>query len=258
MGRFYQNWYRNVYQSPMDGGVAEEWTVRAAQTEQRFAQINSVVKLERGSTVVDVGCNFGSLLAPFQAAGMDVWGCDLGGEHLEYGRSRLGLTQLVTGDAQTLISKDVQADLIILDHVFEHFADPLEELRHIVDLLKPGGRVFVSVPGTWWWTKNVCGSDFLALLQNAHCFQYDLETLTETFARLGFEPEYGDEHVTAVFRHTGNIPTIGPAPERAVQVLRRLQAMGRLWKTKHFAGRVLRAVGLHGIVSRALAQPIER
>ena len=62
MGRFYGSWYRTVYQSPLAGGVEEEWAERAAQAAQRFSQITSLISLEKGATVVDIGCNFGSLL----------------------------------------------------------------------------------------------------------------------------------------------------------------------------------------------------
>ena len=37
-------------------------------------------------------------------------------------------------------------DIIHLNHVFEHFGEPLVELKHIRRLLSPGGLLYVEVP----------------------------------------------------------------------------------------------------------------
>lgn len=258
MQRFYDQWYRSVYQAPQRGGLDAEWLEREQQGQQRHRDITRWCAQVSGATVVDIGCNFGTLLSAFRADGMNVWGCDLGEEHLSIGRERLGLTQLVQGGPATLVSLGVRADLVILDHVFEHLAFPLEELRIIHSLLKPGGRVFVSVPGTWWWTAHNCNYDLLSLLQNAHCFQYELRTLASAFARGGFTLERGDEHVSAVFRASPASTAHRVGAEPASRVVRRMRRMELVRSLRGSASRLARLTGLDRLIGSRQAPVASR
>jgi len=66
-------------------------------------------------------------------------------------------------------------------HVFEHVPRPIETLRHMRDLLKPGGMLFIEVPNT---------SDlnmFYDLLLFEHLYHFTPETLAWLLSREGFE-----------------------------------------------------------------------
>ena len=66
-------------------------------------------------------------------------------------------------------------------HVFEHVRRPLETLRHMHGLLKPGGVLFIEVPNT---------SDlnmFYDLLLFEHLYHFTPETLAWLLSREGFE-----------------------------------------------------------------------
>jgi len=46
-------------------------------------------------------------------------------------------------------------DLVVLSHVLEHVSDPKGFLRGIIDLLKPGGVLFIEVPCNDWQHKTL-------------------------------------------------------------------------------------------------------
>lgn len=60
-------------------------------------------------------------------------------------------TQNHLGSLETLVSQDVSFDAITLWHSLEHTTDPLDTLRKLVDMLKPGGCLHIAVPNYSSW-----------------------------------------------------------------------------------------------------------
>jgi SAM-dependent methyltransferase len=152
--------------------------------------------------VFDVGCNMGAALLPFREKGHEVAGVDYNAEYIEFGRVKTGIP-LQTGGVEALRGHAKKADLIILNHVLEHFIDLGKGLDDIYGMLNPGGYVYVFVPGIFWWVENRCGGDTLGLLQNAHTWQFSLKTLQYVMECAGFEPVFGDERVASIFKKCG-------------------------------------------------------
>lgn len=111
------------------------------------ARLESVLS---GKTVIDFGCGDGQQsVAMAQASGsVRVIGLDIQQKHLDQARQRAlgaGVEARCTFATQT----DERADLIVSFDAFEHFADPLEILRVMSRLLKPGGEAVISFGPTW-------------------------------------------------------------------------------------------------------------
>lgn len=90
--------------------------------------------------VLDVGCGiqpYRSLLGPgvVEYVGVDRPG-DLSGPH-------------VYGTAEDLPFADASFDVVMLTQVLEHVMDPRCVLAEATRVLKPGGRVIITMPGTW-------------------------------------------------------------------------------------------------------------
>lgn len=60
--------------------------------------------------------------------------------------------RLVDLEAQEPLADLGEFDFIICSDVLEHLREPLEQLRRLVALLKPGGQVIVSLPNVANWT----------------------------------------------------------------------------------------------------------
>lgn len=60
----------------------------------------------------------------------------------------------MSGDAESLPFRGGVFDVVIVSEVLEHLPDDGAALREIARVLKPGGRVAVSVPR--WWPERVC------------------------------------------------------------------------------------------------------
>lgn len=150
--------------------------------------------------VLEIGCAAGGILYYFDYEGCNVTGCDLGSDYISYGQ-RLGM-DLKQCHSKELLKDLKKYDLIILNHVLEHFLDIEQEVDVISKLLKKEGVLFVTVPGIKALV-NSYGNDFLRYLQNAHVYDFTLGTLEQVMNKYGFELVMGNENVNALFKYTG-------------------------------------------------------
>jgi len=227
---FYAKEYRTLYG---DDDIDKDalFNIRLKQADQVYGFISSAVKLPPKGIVFDIGCNMGTMLLPFHKAGFETYGIDYGVPYIEYGRAKTGL-DLEAGGIEKL-RKRKKADLVIMNHVFEHFLDPWKELKDIREVTNPGCYLYVAVPGTFWWVKNICNkteqNSPLGMFQNAHTWQFSLRSLRYVMECGGFEFVCGNDEVRAVFRKRETSLRVredAPAGEFG-RVLKFLKAAGR-------------------------------
>lgn len=94
-----------------------------------------------GSTLLDVGCGHGALLASaigrYRATGLDFVR-----ESLSVARER-GYS-VVHGDAAALPFANAQFDAVVCAEVLQQFADPRPIVRELLRVCRPGGAVMIS------------------------------------------------------------------------------------------------------------------
>jgi SAM-dependent methyltransferase len=203
--------YEHEYRLLMDGissptPAAFELQQRRGREAMEFLVATGPVG--PGTRVYEIGCSAGGVLQPFLQAGCTVAGSDYDVRFLANARS-LGI-ETRHGGWETL--KDLPApDVILLSHVVEHLNDPVDFVRSVASLLKPGGRLFVAVPGLDAVADDYCG-DLVRYLQICHTFHFTRRTLLQTLRSAGLTPVHADDTVRSV-----SIRPPGPAglPEEA-------------------------------------------
>ncbi|PYS66895.1 MAG: hypothetical protein DMF69_24725, partial [Acidobacteria bacterium] len=115
----------------------------------RYAKFaNTIEVLKRLSpsakTLLDVGAATGDLVRIARDRGLEAEGIELSAAAIKMANDlnsikleRLALAQ---------VEKDGFYDCIHLNHVFEHFNQPVQELRHIHRLLRTGGLLYIEIP----------------------------------------------------------------------------------------------------------------
>lgn len=103
----------------------------------------------KGARVLDVGCGGGLLSEAMARAGADVVGIDLAPAVLEVARlhlleSGLKVDYRETGAEALAQAMGGQFDVVTCLEMLEHVPDPASVIRACADLLRPGGRLFVS------------------------------------------------------------------------------------------------------------------
>lgn len=213
-GAAYQAFYRDHYRDLYVGKEVDKEVFFANQ----FAHGEKIAEFLAShqvnfQQVLEIGCGAGGILQAFAEQGCDVVGLDLGTEYIAFGQQK-GLQLLPVTSATYLANHTRRFDLIILSHVFEHFTDTAAELACIARLLKPGGMLYIEVPGV----KNLHNSyecDFLRYLQNAHTYHFELATLQQELARHGFVCVAGTERVAAIFRYAPAEACLSPGTSGA-------------------------------------------
>ncbi len=218
LGRFYADDYRPIY---VGHAIAPDmfFADQVRHGHEMKAYIGQWVPDLAGATVFDVGCGAGGTLLSFIEAGWRGYGCDLGDSYLDRGRTA-GLT-LLAGDIDVL-RPYAPARLVILSHVPEHLADPLQNLRKIREHLEPDGYLYIELPGVLSIHRSY-GST-LRFLQNAHLYHFTLHILTSLLATAGFRLVAGNEDIWALFQKD-DAAASPAAPGHADHVLRYLRML---------------------------------
>ena len=125
--------------------------------------------LSPGLYCLDVGCGEGRhTLSAYLEPGVVSVGIDLGYADLQRARGRIddmtdyhpqGQVAFMQGDATQLPFPDQFFDRVICSEVLEHVPNFLAVLAELYRVLKPGGRLCVSVPRAWpericWWLSS--------------------------------------------------------------------------------------------------------
>lgn len=91
--------------------------------------------------VLDFGMGWGVWSLMVKACGYDSYGLEISKNQLDHGKN-LGI-KVYSSIAELDM---IHFDFIHAEQVFEHIPSPLESLKSLVDLLPPGGIVYISVP----------------------------------------------------------------------------------------------------------------
>jgi 2-polyprenyl-3-methyl-5-hydroxy-6-metoxy-1,4-benzoquinol methylase len=113
--------------------------------------------------VLDVGCGRAALGGAIRERGWEVWGVEQSPEACTTARTRLD--RLIEADLTDFASVEPQLqeqefDVLVFSDVLEHLVYPTDVLRRYLRRVRPGGRVFVSVPNMVVWSNRLrllCG-----------------------------------------------------------------------------------------------------
>lgn len=206
----YRDFYNTEYRPIYDG-----WQFGRRYQDQDYLfmrQLDKGVKFKEFTdhfgvhpkTVLDVGCNMGATLRPFQDEGATVYGVDVCQASTDYGRAH-GLP-IQTGTMADLLAQGVQADLIVMQDFIEHLLD-FDDLRLVAQLLKPQGFLYVGTPGLFRWNLST-------VFQNAHPYQFIGASLQYVLGQYGFDEMYLDEEITSLWRYEPDRVCTMPKPRQ--------------------------------------------
>jgi len=134
--------------------------------------------------ILDVGCSRGWFLEAMK--GWECHGCEIAPTEAEIARKRFG-DRIFTGTVEDYPSTDNYFDVITLQDVFDHCAEPLPVLAKCHRMLKTGGLLVIKVHNISCLYAKISGPRFYAIIPPSHLFYYDRRTLTLAAAKSGFD-----------------------------------------------------------------------
>jgi SAM-dependent methyltransferase len=158
----------------------------ASELPYRFADL--VVRgLPRDAVVVDFGCGEGYLTYALRTAGLECYGVDLAATAVERARRRFGRADWFVTPAELASADFTGADLVVALEVIEHVPAPVDLVRSMSKLVKPGGRILLTTPNRdACSTFDVWSSD----LPPVHLLLFNRRSMAELARQAGCTPSF--------------------------------------------------------------------
>ncbi len=183
--------YRALYEGE---NFIEISKFRYKESNHIFEVLLPVIEGLNLNTILEFGCGGGWNLFPFYKNGYAITGYDYSSELIMLGKS-YGLN-LKQGSFAEINSTDKKYDVIILNHVIEHFTDLFTNMASILLHLNTDGILYIGVPNI----DNFGKGQF----QNAHVYYFSPRTFNYYMKRCGLEVmKYGPAqniHMYGIFK----------------------------------------------------------
>lgn len=145
------------------------------------------LQLNKNAKILEIGSGSGKwLLFMHQQGFVNLYGQDI----TDTAKKRLVDAGVIffQGELKDITFEKNTFDLIHADHVIEHMRTPLEDLKVLHNLLKPGGKLVLTVP-TIDSFSYIVGKDKWLLDFPRHIFHFSLKSMSCIAARAGYSIE---------------------------------------------------------------------
>jgi glycosyltransferase involved in cell wall biosynthesis len=159
----------------------DQYSYKRSDPYSSHSQIIKWIEKERPSDVLEVGTATGYL-----SAEMSKRGCKVTGIEHDHQMARIAgqfCHRMIQADVEELDLSDLgQFDAIVLGDVLEHLRHPARFLKNVVSLLKPGGKILLSLPNVAniWIRLNLLMGRFnysrVGILDETHLQFFTLES----------------------------------------------------------------------------------
>jgi SAM-dependent methyltransferase len=139
-----------------------------------------------GTRLLDVGSGDGTFLLDVRAAGWNAVGLDVS-SRAAANAARLGLDVRVGELTQRPFEPDT-FDVVRLWSVLEHVREPLETMREVARVLRPGGWAIVQVPNARGAAARALGQRWVGWEVPAHLWHFTPATLRRLLHDAGLVP----------------------------------------------------------------------
>ena len=143
--------------------------------------------LKGSGWLLDVGCNEGRGLSIYQRNGFDVEGLELNEQAAAEAR-KCGHT-VFTNPLENF-QLEQPYDVVVLSNVLEHSLDPKNMLFHVHRILKPGGKVWISLPNANSWLRYIFGGYWINWHVPFHIVHFSPEALKRLLQDEGFNVDH--------------------------------------------------------------------
>lgn len=184
--------YDPVYFKYLAAIEKEHFWFRTRNTVIRELVRQTVMKFQPGFRVMEIGCGTGNVLDEITNVCQDglVIGVDLFLQGLRFARDQV-TNPLVQADLFAMPFHE-KFNMICLFDVIEHLPNDEEVLRKMMQMLTPGGYLFITVPAhpsLWSYFDESAH----------HCRRYELAELQTKLANTGFKIEFLTHYMSLSF-----------------------------------------------------------
>lgn len=210
--------------------------------------LQSHMKGNTQGPALDLGCGLGGFLPDLQTMGFDVYGADMDFESLQYCVER-GFAKCMQTDSYVLPFADNSFELITLFDAIEHIEDDHRVMAEVARILKPGGKVIISVPAYQFLFAN---NDRVA----QHFRRYNRRTVRELYEGAGLTVERNTHSNVFLFPVILPIVLVSKLLESVLDKERKASHSNLSWPMPKFVNDILHKIfAAELLVSRHIDWP---
>lgn len=142
-----------------------------------------IVPWKKDAKLLDVGCGNGDFLMWHKNHGWDVYGVEINRE-ASLICSEKGL-KVFNGSLEHARFTDNFFDVVTLVQVLEHLTDPLNTIKEIVRIMKPGGLLLIGVPNFGCFDRKIFKENWIPLEVPRHLYHFELNPLIKLLMHQG-------------------------------------------------------------------------
>ncbi len=158
--------------------------------DREYAALKGMLDLKSTDAVLDIGCGDGYWTSRIATHSGQVTGLDPDARSLSFAtRFRSGAhIAYVQGFAESLPFPDGSFDKVVSVSCVEHFADPSRSIQEMARVLRPGGKIALSIDSL---LAENSGDGFRRWHKRRHFVTqyFDQDTFTRMLQSAGFQPE---------------------------------------------------------------------
>jgi SAM-dependent methyltransferase len=167
------------------------------QMRRRTRQVREVLGLGRGGALLDIGCGLGRHLFQLKDHFARAEGVELCATSVQFCRER-GLTVYDVPLEEARLPES-SYDVVMMSQVLEHLPDPRGTCREIRRLLRPDGYLYLDTPNFASLSMRLFRSRNAVVLGSSHVSLFDVGSLRNLLASLGFEVVSAKTYQTDLF-----------------------------------------------------------
>lgn len=168
--------------------------------------------------LLDVGCAIGALIFVAREQGIEAEGIDIAKSAVSYAQKQH--LPVSRGTCSTWFTKTHYAnhyDVITAFEVIEHEENPLQMMRIIYTMLRPGGTIALTTPDFNTLFRVIMGNNWIGYQHQEHLWFFTADSLTRLLKQAGFSDIrirsdfYRPYSVSFMFQRLGDyVPMLRP------------------------------------------------
>lgn len=138
--------------------------------------------------ILDLGCGTGEFLSELKKRGCEVWGADFDRNAVLAAKKYFNLENIYASSFEDFFKNNnlPQFDIITIFEAIQYLEDPLEFVKNIQKILKPGGKIILSVPSR---QRMMAGLDKWDL--PPYCLtRWNKKSISNLFSKINFKISY--------------------------------------------------------------------
>lgn len=150
----------------------------------RYIMPAKIIDPVENGKVLDIGCGNGSMLTRYKRLGWQTFGQEISSDSGEIAKE--AGHEIFIGDLFDANYPSQGFDAVTLWDSLEHIPNPSEVIQEVYRLLKPGGKIYISVPNFGSWYGRKFEDKWYMFTSPVHYYHYDKKTLAFLLSEQGF------------------------------------------------------------------------